>query len=113
VGIGMVVTYIRAEREKRSRLDEWMTDAAKAIVKTYVKLRYNVDLGSMTPQEEREYWQQFGARVDAFVAIAEPIAWKLYQKHFVELTPAEQAIVARRVGLASGEPADKGERHGG
>ncbi len=103
VGISMIVAYIRADRERRSRLDQWMTAAAKAAVTGYLRVRYGFDLGSMTSEEEREYWQQFGAKIDAFLIIAEPIAMQLYQKPFAQLTAMEQAVVARHVAKTTGE----------
>ena len=111
VGVSMIVTYIRAEKETRSALDRWATDAAKTAVKAYLKLRYGIDLGSLTVAEEREYWQQFGARIDGFWAIAEPIALELYLRPFAQLTPTEQAVVARRVASRTGEKiADPGKQ---
>jgi hypothetical protein len=105
-GLAMIIKYIQSDRETRSRLDQWMTDAAKSAVRAYIRLRYAVDLGSLTPEEEKEYWRQFGTRLDAFLALAEPIAMDLYAKPFAKLNREEQAAVARRVGDLSGEPAE-------
>jgi hypothetical protein len=104
-GLAMIVKYIQSDKETRSFLDNWMTDAAKLAVRTYLRMRYGLDLGSLTPAEEKEYWRQFGTRLDSFVALAEPISMNVYSRPFANLTGEEQAEVARRVAHLSGEPA--------
>ena len=103
-GVAMIVTYIQSDQATRSRLDQWLTDAAAFVVKAYLKLRYGVDLGSFTAEEEKEYWKRFGIAVEAFLAIAEPKSMELYGKSFVHLAPEEQAIVARKVARETEAP---------
>ena len=93
----MVVRYIQADQERRSTLDTWLTDALKAALRAYIRVRYGINLGSLTADEEKEYWQEFGLRLQAFLALAEPIAIEMYGKSFANLTHSEQAEVIRRV----------------
>jgi hypothetical protein len=81
----------------RGKLDTWLTDALKATVKAYIRVRYGINLGSLTAVEEKEYWHEFGLRLQAFLALAEPIAIEMYGRSFVSLTQSEQAEVIRRV----------------
>jgi hypothetical protein len=104
-GLAMVVRYIQADEAHRSKLDTWLTDALKAAVRAYVRVRYGINLGSLSPAEEKEYWREFGLRLQAFLALAEPIAVEMYGRSFANLTQSEQAEVIRRVARdRSGEP---------
>src|SRR5258707_11151527 len=96
-GMAMIVRYIQADEAHRGKLDTWLTDAVKATVKAYIRVRYGINLGSLTAVEEREYWHEFGLRLQAFLALAEPIAIEMYGRSFVSLTQFEQAEVIRRV----------------
>jgi hypothetical protein len=78
-GLAMVVRYIQVDEAHRSKLDTWLTDALKATVKAYIRVRYGINLGSLTASEEKEYWHEFGLRLQAFLAIAEPIAIQMYE----------------------------------
>src|SRR5215472_4539045 len=90
-GLSMVMHYIQADDATRTKLDTWLTDALKAAFKTYVRIRYGINLGSLTAAEEKEYWNEFGLRLQAFLAVAEPIAVEMFGKSFAELTQSEQA----------------------
>jgi hypothetical protein len=96
-GMAMIVRYIQADEAHRGKLDTWLTDALKATVKAYIRVRYGINLGSLTAVEEKEYWHEFGLRLQAFLALAEPIAIEMYGRSFVSLTQSEQAEVIRRV----------------
>ena len=96
-GMAMIVRYIQADEAHRGKLDTWLTDALKATVKAYIRVRYGINLGSLTAVEEKEYWHEFGFRLQAFLALAEPIAIEMYGRSFVSLTQSEQAEVIRRV----------------
>lgn len=96
-GLTMVARYVQADEAHRSRLDAWLTDALKAGAKVYLRARYGVDIGSLSADEEKRYWREFGAHLQAFLAIAEPIAVEIYGRSFVSLTRAEQAEVIRRI----------------
>ena len=96
-GMAMIVRYIQADEAHRGKLDTWLTDALKATVKAYIRVRYGINLGSLTAVEEKEYWHEFGLRLRAFLALAEPIAIEMYGRSFVSLTQSEQAEVIRRV----------------
>ena len=96
-GMAMIVRYIQADEAHRGKLDTWLTDALKATVKAYIRVRYGINLGSLTAAEEKEYWHEFGLRLQAFLALAEPIAIEMYGRSFVSLTQSEQAEVIRRV----------------
>ena len=96
-GMAMIVRYIQADEAHRGKLDTWLTDALKATVKAYIRVRYGINLGSLTAVEENEYWHEFGLRLQAFLALAEPIAIEMYGRSFVSLTQSEQAEVIRRV----------------
>ena len=96
-GMAMIVRYIQADQVRRGKLDTWLTDALKATIKAYVRVRYGINLGSLTAVEEKEYWHEFGLRLQAFLALAEPIAIEMYGRSFVSLTQSEQAEVIRRV----------------
>jgi hypothetical protein len=61
-GMVMIVRYIQADEVRRGKLDTWLTDALKATVKTYVRVRYGINIGSLTAAEEKEYWCEFGLR---------------------------------------------------
>ena len=97
-GMAMIVRYIQADEAHRSKLDTWLTDALKTTVNAYVRVRYGIHLGSLTAAEEREYWREFGLRLQAFLALAEPIAVEMYGRSFANLSQSEQAEVIRRVG---------------
>jgi hypothetical protein len=60
-------------------------------------VRYGINLGSLSPAEEKEYWREFGLRLQAFLALAKPIAVEMYGRSFANLTQSEQAEVIRRV----------------
>jgi hypothetical protein len=77
-GLAMVVRYVQADAANRSKLDTWLTDAIKATFKAYVRMRYGINLGSLTAAEEKEYWREFGLRLQAFLALAEPITIEMY-----------------------------------
>jgi hypothetical protein len=96
-GMAMIVRYIQADEAHRGKLDTWLTDALKATVKAYIRVRYGINLGSLTAVEEKEYWHEFGLRLQAFLALAEPITIEMYGRSFVSLTQSEQAEVIRRV----------------
>jgi hypothetical protein len=102
-GLSMVVHYIQADQARRTKLDTWLTEALKATVKAYIKMRYGINLGSLTAAEEQEYWHEFGLRLQAFLALAEPIAAEMYGKSFANLTQSEQAEVIRRVARDTNE----------
>jgi len=102
-GLTMVVRYIQADEAHRSRLDTWATDALKAAAKTYIRVRYGINLGSLSAVEEKEYWHEFGLRLQAFLALAEPIAIEIYGKSFANLTQSEQADVIRRLARDTNE----------
>ena len=72
-GMAMIVRYIQADEVHRGKLDTWLTDALKATVKAYVRVRYGINLSSLTAVEEKEYWREFGLRLQAFLALAEPM----------------------------------------
>ena len=93
----MVVTYFQADKTRKSKLDAWLTDALKAAVKAYIRVRYGINLGSLTGAEEKEYWHEFGQRLETFLALAEPIAIDMYGRPFANLSQPEQAEVIRRV----------------
>jgi len=65
-GMAMIVRYIQADQVRRGKLDTWLTDALKATIKAYVRVRYGINLGSLTAAEEKEYWREFGLRLQAF-----------------------------------------------
>jgi len=96
-GMAMIVRYIQADEAHRGKLDTWLTDALKATVKAYIRVRYGINLGYLTAVKEKEYWHEFGLRLRAFLALAEPIAIEMYGRSFVSLTQSEQAEVIRRV----------------
>ena len=96
-GMAMIVRYIQADEAHRGKLDTWLTDALKAAVKAYIRVRYGINLGSLTAVEEKEYWHEFGLRLQAFLALAEPIAIEMYGRSFANLSQGEQAEVIRRV----------------
>jgi len=96
-GMAMIVRYIQADEVHRGKLDTWLTDALKATVKAYVRVRYGINLSSLTAVEEKEYWREFGLRLQAFLALAEPIAIDMYGRSFANLSQTEQAEVIRRV----------------
>jgi hypothetical protein len=96
-GLTMVVTYFQADKTRKSKLDAWLTDALKAAVKAYIRVRYGINLGSLTGAEEKEYWHEFGQRLETFLALAEPIAIDMYGRPFANLSQPEQAEVIRRV----------------
>jgi hypothetical protein len=96
-GLTMVVRYLQAGEAHRNKLDAWLTDALKAAAKAYIRVRYGINLASLSAAEEREYWQEFGLRLQAFLAVAEPIAIDIYRRSFANLTQSEQAEVIRRV----------------
>ena len=73
-GLSMVVHYIQADDATKTKLDTWLTDALKTAFKTYVRIRYGINLGSLTAAEEKEYWKAFGLRLQDFLAVAERIA---------------------------------------
>ena len=52
-GMAMIVRYIQADEAHRGKLDTWLTDALKAAVKAYIRVRYGINLGSLTAAEER------------------------------------------------------------
>ena len=60
-------------------------------------MRYGINLGSLTAAEEKEYWYAFGLRLQAFLALAEPVAIEMYSRSFANLSQSEQAEVIRRV----------------
>ena len=93
----MIMRYIQADQEHRSKLDAWLTDALKAAVYAYIRVRYGINLGSLTAAEEKEYWREFGLRLQAFLTLAEPIAIEMYGRSFANLTDFEQAEVIRRI----------------
>jgi len=64
-GMAMIVRYIQADEAHRGKLDTWLTDALKATVKAYIRVRYGINLGSLTAVEEKEYWHEFGLRLQA------------------------------------------------
>jgi hypothetical protein len=96
-GMAMIVRYIQSGEAHRGTLDTWLTDALKATVKTYIRVRYGINLGSLTAIEEKEYWYEFGLRLQAFLALAEPVAIEMYGRSFANLSQSEQAEVIRRV----------------
>ena len=102
-GIAMMVRYIQADEVHRGKLDTWLTDALKAAVKAYVRVRYGINLGSLTADEEKDYWREFGLRLQAFLALAEPIAIEMYGRSFANLSQSEQAEVIRRVARDTNE----------
>jgi hypothetical protein len=102
-GLTMVVKYVQADEAHRSKWDAWLTDALKAAVNAYIRVRYGINLGSLTAAEEKDYWREFGLRLQAFLAFAEPIAIEMYGRSFVQLTQSEQAEVIRRVARERGE----------
>jgi hypothetical protein len=104
-GMAMIVRYAQADEANRGKVDAWLTDALKATVKAYIRVRYGISLGSLTVAEEKEYWREFGLRLQAFLALAEPIAIEMYGRSFANLSQAEQAEVIRRVARdRKGEP---------
>ena len=96
-GLTMVVRYMQADEARRNKLDTWLTDGLKTAVKAYIRVRYGINLGSLTAAEEKEYGHEFGLRLQAFWALAEPIAMEMYGRSFANLTQSEQAEVIRRV----------------
>jgi hypothetical protein len=104
-GLSMIVHYIQADNANRTMLDTWLTDALKAAFRTYVRIRYRINLGSLTATEEKEYWNEFGLRLQAFLAMAEPIAVEMFGKSFADLTQSEQAEVVRRIARDKNEGA--------
>jgi hypothetical protein len=77
----------------------------EAAFRTYVRIRYRINLGSLTATEEKEYWNEFGLRLQAFLAMAEPIAVEMFGKSFADLTQSEQAEVVRRIARDKNEGA--------
>src|SRR5258705_4181884 len=96
-GMAMIVRYIQADEVHRGKLDTWLTDALKATVKAYVRVRYGINLSSLTALQQKEYWREFGLRLQAFLAPAEPIAIEMYGRSVASLSQGEQAEVIRRV----------------
>ena len=105
-GVGMIAKYALANQKERTRLDQWMTDALKWAFKTYLNLRFRIDLSKLTIEEEKAYWREFGARLQDFLVIAEAVAQQMYGKPFVSLKSDEQAEVIRRIAHDRGEPVD-------
>jgi hypothetical protein len=105
-GLSMIVHYIQADKEHRTTLDTWLTEALKATFRAYVRIRYGINLGSLTATEEKEYWNEFGLRLQAFLAVAEPIAIEMFGKSFTDLTQSEQAEVVRRIARDKNEDAE-------
>jgi hypothetical protein len=105
-GLTMIVHYIQADKANRTTLDTWLTDALKAAFTTYVRMRYGINLGSLTATEEKDYWNEFGLRLQAFLAVAEPIAIEMFGKSFADLTQSEQAVVVRRIARDKNEGAE-------
>jgi|SRR5271165_5809450 len=105
-GLSMVVHYIRLDKANRTKLDTWLTDALKAAFRTYVRMRYGINLGSLTAAEEKEYWNEFGLRLRAFLTVAEPIGIEMFGKSFADLTQSEQAEVVRRIARDKNEDAE-------
>jgi hypothetical protein len=50
-----------------------------------------------TGVDKKEHWREFGLRLQAFLALAEPIAIEMYGRPFPILAQSEQAEVIRRV----------------
>jgi hypothetical protein len=100
-GLTMIVRYVQADEAHRNKLDAWLTDAIKATFKVYIRARYGINLGSLTAAEETEYWQEFGLRLQAFLALAEPIAIEIYGRPFA---------IFGAVRASRGDPAS-GPRH--
>jgi hypothetical protein len=96
-GLTMIVRYVQADQAQKTRLDAWLSDALKGAVKAYIRVRYGINLGSLTAAEEKEYWQEFGLRLQTFLGLAEPIAVEMYGRSFINLAQSEQAEVIRRV----------------
>lgn len=105
-GLSMVVHYIQLDKANRTKLDTWLTDALKAAFRTYVRMRYGINLGSLTAAEEKEYWNEFGLRLQAFLTVAEPIAIEMFGKSFADLTQSEQVEVVRRIARDKNEDAE-------
>src|SRR4051794_25416915 len=102
-GIAMIVGYLQADQEKRNWLDELLTDALRGIVAAYLRLRFGIDLGSLTPEEEKQYWREFGTRLQTFLSLAEPVAQAIYGRRFAELNQDEQADIIRKVARDVGD----------
>jgi hypothetical protein len=102
-GISMLIKYIRSDQKTRSRLDQWMTEIVKTAIKTFIRVRYGVDINNFSPSQQDEYWRRFGLHIEAFLRIAEPIAMEMFGRPLGQLTRAEQAAVAERVGRIAGE----------
>src|ERR1700730_4990446 len=81
-GLSMVVHYIQADQARRTKLDTWLTEALKATVKAYIKMRYGINLVSLTSAEEQDYCREFGLRFLLFLSLAETIAAEMYGKSF-------------------------------
>ena len=105
-GLSMIVHYIQADKAHRTTLDTWLTEALKATFRAYVRIRYGINLGSLTATEEKEYWNELGLRLQAFLAVAEPIAIEMFGKSFADLTQSEQAEVVRRIAHDKNEDAE-------
>jgi len=105
-GVTMVVKYAQADQERKNFLDQWLTDALKWAIKRYLMLWYGIDLGSLTPEEEKYYWQKFGDNLRHFLTEADAAALEMYNKPFVELESHQQAEVIRRIASKNGEPTD-------
>jgi hypothetical protein len=82
-GFTMIVRYVQADQVQKTRLDAWLSDALKGAVKAYIRVRYGINLGSLTAAEEKEYWHEFGLRLQTFLSLAEPIAVEMYARSFV------------------------------
>jgi hypothetical protein len=102
----MVMHYIQADDATKTKLDTWLTDALKTAFKTYVRIRYGINLGSLTAAEEKEYWKEFGLRLQAFLAVAERVAIEMFGKSFADLTQSEQAEVVRRIARDKNEDSE-------
>lgn len=102
-GIAMIAAYLQADQEKRNWLDELVTSALRSVVSTYLWIRFGIDLGSLTPEEEKQYWREFGTRLQVFLSMAEPVAQAVYGRPFTELKQEEQAEVIRKVARDIGD----------
>jgi membrane protein implicated in regulation of membrane protease activity len=102
-GMAMIVGYLQADQEKRNWLDEIVTSALHSVVAAYLWMRFGIDLGSLTPEKEKQYWREFGTRLQVFLSIAEPAAQATYGRPFAELKQEEQAEIIRKVARDIGD----------
>ena len=52
-GLTMVAKYVRADATQRGKFDAWLTEAIKATVKAYIRVRYGINWAPLQPLRKR------------------------------------------------------------